>query len=58
MSESQAHKRRWRQRVEWACRMEVWLRCEPPMWRFGKWRRWKAARPKRPDKIVSPGGEG
>lgn len=45
MSEKRMKRRRYNQRLEYIARFDLWLNNEPPMWRFWKWRKWKARRP-------------
>lgn len=45
MSESREHKRRYNLRLEFIAAFANWLKCEPPMLLFWKWRKWKQERP-------------
>lgn len=45
MSESREHKRRYNLKLEFIAHFEKWLKDEPPMIRFFKWRRWIKSRP-------------
>lgn len=45
MSESQEHKRRYNQRLQFIAAFEKWLAEEPPMFRIFAWWRWKRLRP-------------
>ena len=45
MSERQEKKKRYNQRLEYIALFEKWLKAEPPICRFFKWRKWKNSRP-------------
>lgn len=45
MSAKREHRRRLNLRLKYAATFCGWLMCEPPMWRFRAWRKWKKARP-------------
>lgn len=46
MSERQAHKRRYNQKLEFIAAFEKWLENEPPMFpRFWRWKKWKDSCP-------------
>ena len=45
MSERQEHKKRYNQKLEYIAQLEKWLKAEPPMVLFWRWRKWKNNRP-------------
>lgn len=45
MSERKEKKRRYNQRLEFIAAFDAWLRAEPPMFLFRRWRKWKNNRP-------------
>lgn len=45
MSESREKKRRYNLRLEYIARFDEWLKSEPPLWMFWRWRKWKNSRP-------------
>ncbi len=45
MSEKQEHKRRYNLRLQYIAEFEKWLKEEPPVVLFWKWRSWKRRRP-------------
>ena len=45
MSERKEKKRRYNQRLEFIAAFDAWLRAEPPMILFWRWRKWKNNRP-------------
>lgn len=45
MSESREHKRRYNLRLEYIAHFSNWLKAEPPMILFWRWRKWKKSRP-------------
>lgn len=45
MSESREHKRRYNLRLEYIALFNDWLKAEPPMIMFWRWRKWKKNRP-------------
>ena len=45
MGEKQEKKRRYNLRLEFIANFAEWLKSEPPMWMFWRWRKWKKNRP-------------
>ena len=45
MSERQEKKKRYNLRLQYIAEFNKWLDREPPIFRFVRWRRWKAERP-------------
>ena len=45
MSERQAKKTRYNQKLDYIAAVSKWLEREPPMWRILKRKRWKAEKP-------------
>lgn len=45
MSESREKKRRYNEKLAYIAAFEIWLNCEPPIFLFWRWRKWRAQRP-------------
>ena len=63
MSESREKKRRYNLRLEYIAHFNSWLKSEPPMILFWRWRKWKNSRPVWDDSknpsltVITPYGE-